>query len=74
MKYMKGTQPLFLRALQLINMFNLLSRADGNLSTYGYRLSVPVPSNVLSAVADGSLLMPFLYTLLVVSETDSCTF
>lgn len=35
---------------------------------------MPASSNVLSASADGSLLMSFSYTLLVVSKVYNCAF
>lgn len=72
---MQGTRPLFLRVLQLINWFSLLSCADGKpLNIWLQIIRMPASSEVLSGAADGRLLMPFSYTLLVVSEIYSCAF
>lgn len=72
---MKGTQPLFLGALQFMKRFNLLSCTDGKpLNIWLQIIRMPASSDVLSAIADGSSLMPFSYTLLVVSEIDSGAF
>lgn len=74
-KYKEGAQPLFFRAPPLINRFNLLNCADGKpLNIWLQIIRMPASSDVSSVAADGSLLMPFSYTLLVVSEIYSCAF
>lgn len=71
----KGHSPVLKETLCLINRFNLLSCADGKpLNIWLQIIRMPASSDVLSAVADGSLLMPFSYTLFVVSVIYSCAF
>lgn len=54
---------------------NLLSCPDGKpLNIWLWIIRTAAPSDVLSAAADGSLLMPFPRALLVVNETYICAF
>lgn len=53
-----------LKGLQLINRLNLLSCTDGKPLNIWLQI-IAASSDMLSAAADGCLLMPFSYTLLV---------